>query len=517
MKNILSLLIISGILLLLHTSVLGQRIANLDLEKLDNYIEEARQQWRIPGLSIAIVSHDSVVFARGYGVLEYGKPEKVDEHTIFSIASITKGFTSSALALLDDEGKIDWDDPVRKFLPDFTLYDPYVSEEIRIRDLLCHRSGLKTFSGDLIWFETDYSRKEVLYRARYLKPAYGFRYHYGYSNIGFLAAGEIIPAAIGKSWDDFVSEKILHPLGMDRTFLNLDGLKDAPNVAMPHHVDLINDETIVLPHMQWANVAPAGGLNSSAIDLSKWIRFHLKLGVWNEEQLISSENLWETQKMHTVQSPDLGSSRVWPSMHFAGYGLGWDLYVYHGWKVIGHEGGSDGMLSRLVILPGQDFGFVILTNSLSAFTVGLEYYILDQYHAGVSYDWSDIYFRNAMGGLEYIDNQWNEYIEAADRTLKPSKELKEYTGTYSCDLYGDVEVSLEDRGLVLDFVPSERMIGDLETFSKDTFLIDIREMPFFPQGTVKFELGKDGKVNGLLIDIPCPDFDFTELDLKRVN
>ncbi|HEC42781.1 MAG TPA: serine hydrolase [Bacteroides sp.] len=517
MKNILSFLILPCLLMLMHPGVSCQKIEELDLDKLDKYIEEARLAWQVPGLSVAIVKDDSVVFARGYGSKEYGKPGKVDENTIFSIASITKTFTSSALALLDDQDKIDWDDPVGKYLPDFVLYDPYVSKEIRIRDLLCHRSGLKTFSGDLIWYETGYSREEVLNRTRYLKPAHGFRYEFGYSNLAFLAAGEIVPAATGISWDAFVESEILKPLGMNRTFMNLDGLKNDENVASPHHVNLVDDETYVLPYMKWDNVAPAASMNSSAMDLTRWIRFQLELGNWNDKQLISSENLWETRELHTSKPPDIGSSRIWPSMHFAGYGLGWELYDYHGWKVIAHEGGSDGMLTRLVIVPEEDFGFVMLTNSISALTIGLEYYILDQYYAGESYDWCNIYLNNAMGYLEYTDNEWNEYIESADRSQKPSQSLRDYTGTYSCDLYGDVEVSLKRGSLVLDFVPSDRLIGDLTAFTKDTFLIDLRDMPAFPQGTVKFELDNAGVVSGLEVYIPSPDFDFTELELRRVK
>ncbi len=504
-----------GFLLFLNASVTAQSIGKLDLDKLDKYLEKARIEWQVPGLSIAIVKDDSVVFARGYGYRENGKPAEVDEHTIFSIASITKGFTSTALAMLEDEGKIDWDDPVRNYLPDFSLYDPWVSNEIRIRDLLSHRSGLKTFSGDLLWFETEYSREEVIRRAQYLKPAYGFRYHFGYSNLMYLAAGELMPAACDMNWDKYIYTKLLRPLGMNRTYLKLADFEDDPNVAMPHHVDLLRGEVHVLPYMRWDNIAPAGALNSSAMDLTRWIRFHLAMGLWEDEQLVSRENLWETRKMHTVRPIDQGSTRIWPSRHFSGYGLGWDLYDYHGWKVIGHEGGSDGMLSRLVMIPEENFGYIILCNSLSALTIGLEYYILDQYYQGKSYDWSAIYLENSIVGLEQQKNEWEEYLASADRSLKPSKKLKKYRGIYGGDLYGNVELSLDKGKLVLDFLPAPRLIGDLEPFSKDTFLIRLRDMPFLPQGTVKFYIDDKGEVSELVIDIPSPDFDFMELDLTK--
>jgi len=258
-------------------------------------------------------------------------------------------------------------------------------------------------------------------------------------------------------------------------------------------------------------------MSSSVMDIASWIRFQLHMGNWNDTQLVSPENLWETREMHTVRPLDMGSSRVWPSRHFTGYGLGWELFDYHGWKVIGHEGGTDGMLSRLVIVPQENFGFIILTNSISALPVGLEYFILDQYYQGQSYDWSSIYLRNSKFILGNIRQEWEAYLANADRTLDPSKDIEEYTGVYSCDLYGDVNVSLESETLVLDFLPSARLIGDLEPFSKDTFLINLRDMPFLPQGTVKFHLDGDGKVSGLEVDIPNPDLDFTELNLKKRN
>jgi CubicO group peptidase (beta-lactamase class C family) len=503
-------------LLLLQSCSREHGPGRLDLDKLDGYMEKSRREWHVPGLAIAIVKDDSVVFARGYGVQEYGKPGRVDEHTLFSIASITKGFTSSALAMLEDEGKISWDEQVQHYLPDFRLYDPCVSSEIRVRDLLCHRSGFKTFSGDLVWYETAYSPDEVLRRVRYLKPAYGFRYRYGYSNLMYLAAGEIVPSVTGMSWEAFVTGRILQPLGMERTFLRTLDFMGDPDVAMPHQVDLLDTTTLVLPFMNWDNCAPAGAMFSSVADLGRWIRFQLAMGNWNGQQLISGENLWETRELHTVRPLDMGSLNAWPPIHFSGYGLGWELYDYHGWKVIGHEGGTDGMLSRLVMVPEENFGFVILSNSISGITTALEYYILDQYEQGKSYDWSKLFLKDFIAYQEDTRREWVEYLESADRSVKPSLELPGYEGIYGCDLYGNVEVRSEGGGLVLDFLPSDRMEGDLEHFSGDTFLIRLRNMPSLPQGTVKFYLDAGGKASQIRVEIPSPDFDFTELELKKM-
>jgi CubicO group peptidase (beta-lactamase class C family) len=208
-----------------------------------------------------------------------------------------------------------WDDPVRKYLPGFTLYDPYVSNEMRIRDLLCHRSGLETFSGDLVWYNTRYSRAEVLNRARYLKPAYGFRYHYGYSNIMYLAAGEIIPVVSGRTWDDFIRNFLLEPLDMNRTSVTLGEIMDDPNLAMPHHVDILDSTTRVMPYMSWENMAPAAAINSTARDMGQWIKFQLNMGEWKGEQLVSRESMWELRQLHTVQDIDMGEANTWPSRH----------------------------------------------------------------------------------------------------------------------------------------------------------------------------------------------------------
>ena len=212
----------------------AQTISKQVLKNLDEYYSKALTDWEVPGMAIAIVKDDSVIFARGFGVREIGKPEKVDANTLFAIASNTKAFTAATLAILVDEGKLKWDDKVINYLPWFQLYDPYVTANMTIRDLLSHRSGLATFSGDLVWFATNYSREEVIKRAKYLKPVYGFRERFGYSNIMFLAAGEIVHAVSGQTWDDFVAERIFKPLKMARTNTTTKALVGLDNVAQCH-------------------------------------------------------------------------------------------------------------------------------------------------------------------------------------------------------------------------------------------------------------------------------------------
>jgi CubicO group peptidase (beta-lactamase class C family) len=205
------------------------------LKEIDAYSAQAGVDWKVPGFAIAIVKDDQVVFAKGYGVLELGKTPAVDENTLFAIASNSKAFTAAALAILVDEGKVKWDDKVTKYLPSFELYDPYVTHELTIRDLLSHRSGLATFGGDLLWYESEYSRDEILRRIRFLKPTSSFRSRFGYQNVLFLAAGEVVAKVTGKSWDEFVRERFFGPLGMKRTVTSHADLLNSSNVAIPHN------------------------------------------------------------------------------------------------------------------------------------------------------------------------------------------------------------------------------------------------------------------------------------------
>src|SRR5947209_16611225 len=256
------------LLLILPLAVRIATAQDAPLQDFDDYVNKARADWSVPGLAIAIVKDNKVVFARGYGVRKLGDPAPVNERTMFGIGSTTKAFTAAALSMLVDEGKIKWDDPVTKYLTDFQLYDAYVTREITIRDLLCHRSGLDR--GDQLWDGTPLDSKEILRRIRYQKPTWSFRSHFGYNNIMFLAAGQIIPAVTGKSWADFVRERILVPLGMIQTSTSVTALKNFENVAMPH----AKASNKIEPIARWVNdnVAPAGSIYSSVSDMAKWLR-----------------------------------------------------------------------------------------------------------------------------------------------------------------------------------------------------------------------------------------------------
>lgn len=362
--------------LLWHTAT--RSFAQADLSKLDAYYQKALKDWNVPGMAIAIVKDDKVVFAKGYGVLDAKKGGKVDENTLFGIASNSKAYTAAALAILVDEGKLKWDDKVTKYLPYLQLYDPYVTQELTIKDLLSHRVGLETFSGDLLWYNTTYSRREILERAKFLKPTYGFRAGYGYSNVMFIAAGEVIEAISGKTWEQFIQERFFRPLGMTRSYTSVNQLKGVQNVATPHGND--PDRKPVPTYLTaWDSWNPAAGIFTSVKQDAEWLRLQLNRGTYQGKQIFSAASSHTMWTMHNPFPISPQAMEINPSVHFSGAGLGWMLNDFHGRKVVAHGGGHEGMNSRTVLVPEESLGIVILTNSMSSITGPLANYTIEQF------------------------------------------------------------------------------------------------------------------------------------------
>lgn len=483
------------------------------LKSLDDYYSKSLADWEVPGMAVAIVKDDSVIFAKGFGVREIGKPEKVDMNTLFAIASNTKAFTAAALAILVDEGKIEWDDKVIEYLPWFQLYDPYVTYNMTIRDLLSHRSGLATFSGDLLWYATNYSREEVIKRAKFLKPKYGFREKFGYSNIMFLAAGEIVHAVTGQSWDDFVSDRIFKPLRMSRTNTTTRALIGLDNVAVCH-TDF-EGKTIAIPYLNWDNIAPAGAINSSVSDISKWIKLQLNNGRYGAVQIFSADRSREMWSPNTLQGVSSHSEELFPTTHFKAYAMGWGVFDYLGRKIVSHSGGYDGMISYTCLVPEERFGFVILTNKNSSLFNPLVYKTLDMFLGGKNTDWSSMMLDD---NKKHTEMEKKNSIEEEHKRVKdssPTLALKEYAGLYGGDLYGNAQVTIENGELKLIFAPAPQFNAILKHWQYDTFSIQFAEFPSLPKGKVSFVINAQGKVEAMRVDVPNPDFDFTELTFKK--
>jgi CubicO group peptidase (beta-lactamase class C family) len=508
------------LLLLLLTLPQALRAQTLEerLKEIDEYAAKAGQDWKVPGFSVAIVKDDKVVFVKGYGVRELGRPDAVDGDTLFAVASNTKAFTAAALATLVDEGKISWDDPVTKYLPYFQLYDPLATREMTVRDLLSHRSGLATFGGDLLWYETTYPREEIIRRVRYLRPAYGFRGQYGYQNIMFLAAGEIVPAVTGKSWDEYVREKFFAPLRMARTVTTFKQLSASQNVATPH-----NEVDGRVRVIHYSNVDSAGGaavINSSASEMAEWVRLQLGRGTYEGKKIFSADRSREMWTPNTVVAGISESAEKFnPSVHFNLYGMGWFLSDYRGHKVVTHSGGLDGMTSRVALLPEENLGVVILTNSETPLQSFLWYKVFDVFLGAPERDWSADYMARVNAAKERAAAEAKRLEDARVPNTKPSLPLSAYAGTYGGQMYGDARVTEENGRLVVRLVPSPNYVGDLEHWHFDTFRIKWRESVVYPypRGWVTFTLDPQGKVSEMKIDVPNPDFDFKELEFKRAD
>jgi CubicO group peptidase (beta-lactamase class C family) len=405
-----------------------------DFAAFDRYVADAAKAWHVPALGIAVVRNDSLVFAKGYGVIEIGKPQAADAHTRFAIGSTTKAMTSAALAMLVDEGKIRWDGRVIDYLPEFQLYDPYVTREITIRDLLTHRSGLP--STDLLWAGLDYSLEESTRRLRFVKPASSFRSQWEYQNNVYAIGGLIIERVSGMSWENFIRTRIFAPLGMTESETLVSEIIGKPNVAVPHAER--GDTVRVVPIRSTDGVAPAGSVWSSVTDMSKWMRFVLDSGRVGSKRLISEANFREIVapqiRAPVEEYPALSLAR--PS--FFSYGFGWFVQDYRGQPVWMHTGSINGMSAIIGLLPQQKVGVYVLENLDHAeLRHALMYRVFDMYEGGASRDWStDVHtlFAASRGSRAAPP------VRHAD--VKPSLTLDHYAGTYADSTYGTIKVTL---------------------------------------------------------------------------
>lgn len=486
----------------------------VDVDALDAYFAKAQAEWPVPGFSVAIVKDGRVVLERGYGLLDVRGREPADEHTLYAIASNSKAFTAAALAQQVDAGTLSWNDRVVDHLPWFRLYDEYVTQEMRIRDLLSHRSGLGTFSGDLLWYGTPYSAEDVVRRARFLPQAFPFRAGYGYSNLMFIAAGEVLRAVTGQDWHDYVEARFFQPLGMTRSVTSTNLLSMRDNVATPHKY--VRGENLPIAWYNWDAMGAAGGIISSAHDMALWMAAQLAGGEAGGERLFSRAR---QQEMWSVLNPlavSPGYQERYPSTHFRGYGMGWSLNDYLARKVVSHGGGYDGMYSQLALVPEEGLGVVVLTNAMTGVAPALVYRVLDAYLGGEPRDWAGEALPGWKESRVAFEARQDAFEEGRVPGTRPSLALEKYAGTYGGDLYGDATVTQENGSLVLRILPNPDLVANLEHLHYDTFLIRWRtELAWFGQGAATFVLDAAGTAAELKLDVPNDDLWFHELELKR--
>ena len=434
--------------------------------ELDAYIESARADWNAPGLAVVVVRDGKILAAKGFGVRTLGKPERVDENTVFDIASLSKSFTSAAIATLVDEKKMRWDDPVRRHLPQFELSDPYRTQNVSIRDLLAHRTGLE--SANMVFVLSSYDTAEVIRRMRYLREREPLRSGMVYSNLGYAAVAEAAAAAAGMPFVDLLRKRLIEPLGMRDTTVGV-----PHSVAANHasgHAAIGNVEQPIRDRKAMA-ILGANAVNTNARDLAKWLIFQLGDGTWEGKRIVSAEAMQEMHSPQIIIPTTPGMRAVRGVRFFGAYALGWQVMDFRGRPMLWHSGNAQGMPSYMAILPEQKIGVAVLVNSWSApFLHGaIVSRILDQLLDEQPRDWS-VEAITAM--------QKSSVLPERPRTpgTKPSRPLDAYAGTYEDPLYGAMTVRHEEGKLSLQFAGGE--IADLEHWHHDTFLARWRDRVF---------------------------------------
>jgi CubicO group peptidase (beta-lactamase class C family) len=499
-----------GFVLTLHALVfpparaLGQPFS---VQTFDAYVRKGMQELEVPGAAVAIVKDGKVVLAKGYGVRRLGESGQVDERTLFAIGSLSKAFTVAALGILVDDGRLHWDDQVVRHLRGFQLYDPYVAREITIRDLLSHRSGLGLGGGDLLWLGSTYTRDEILHRIRYLAPASSFRSRYAYQNVMFLAAGQIVPAVTGKSWDEFVAERLFGPLGMSTATTSVARLSPSGNVAAPH--TKVDAALGSIPHTNIDNLAPAGGINASAAELAQWIRMLLGEGEIDGKRILSRDvvrEMWTAQTIQPIADPAPPLAGLKPT--FAAYGLGWGLRDYRGRKVVIHTGGLPGMVSMLTLVPEERFGAVVLTNQNASLNAAVTWKIVDLFLGAPETDWVRSYRENKrLQDARAAQTERELGIKRAPDT-RPSLTLEGFAGRYIDAMYGEAAVTHDGGRLVLRFTKSPAFVADLEPWHYDTFVARWRDRTI-PDAFVTFSLDVSGRIDRFTMAAVSPSADFS--------
>jgi CubicO group peptidase (beta-lactamase class C family) len=490
----------------------------------DERVEALRTALGVPGVSIAIVEDGKTTLARGYGVRDLSAPQPVTADTIFATGSTGKAFTVAALAILVDRGKIGWDDKVIDHMPDFRMYDSWVTAELTIRDLLVHRSGLGLGAGDLLFVpSSDLSRKESVRRLRYIKPATSFRSGYAYDNVLYMVAGQLIEEVSGQTWEAFVKEHLFKPMGMHQSTVDDAGRLASGNRGRAHA--RLNgtirgmgeqeplDETADLA----SNVAPAGGLAISANDMTRWLRVQLAHGKLpeGEGRLFSEEASAEMWNPVVLQPIDPRPESLTPTQPmFYTYALGWDVQDYRGAKIIWHGGAVFGSLTAVVLIPDKNIGFSVAVNSEEGEVVrGLMYELLDHYLGLPKGDWPEKL-------RDYKQNRFADAVKALQASsakparVGPSLPIASYAGDYADPWYGTIRIRADKGRLSIDFPHSPGMKATLAHWQYETFRTEFTDKSIEP-AYVTFNLDAEGKVERITMKAvsPLADFSFDYQDL----
>jgi len=478
---------------------------------LDDLVARVMRAFEVPGISVAVVKDDAVVVAKGYGVRKLGEPAAVDARTLFGIASNTKVFTATALGLLVEEGKLRWDAPVIDYLPSFQMWDPYVTREMTIRDLLVHRSGLGLGAGDLLWWPpSTYDRKEIARRLRFIKPATSFRSAYAYDNVLYLVAGEVIETVSGRSWEEFVSSRILAKVGMTSSNVKHSAAAQPGNVAAPHA--RVDGKVRPIQPFDSDNTNPAGGVNTCADDIAKWLRVLVNEGRLADGSQLFSAATWRQISTTVTPLPNGAPPPELPALksNSRGYALGLEARDFRGYKVLTHTGGLPGYVSRVLLVPELKLGVAVLTNQESgeAFDT-IAWAVADYYAGGPQTSWLEGFEKMSARETAALVESERKTTAARNAASKPSLPLAQYAGVYRDAWYGDVAIANEGGKLVIRFTKTPALVGDLEPWQYDTFVAKWRDRELRADAFVTFSLNPDGSIDQAKLRAVSSSTDFS--------
>ncbi len=488
--------------------------------EIDQVVTRTMAAYSIPGVAVGIVKDGRLVFAKGYGVRELGGTARVDADTVFAIGSITKAFTTASLAMLVDAGKLRWDDRVIDYLPEFRMADPYVTREFTVRDLLTHRSGLGIGAGDLLFVTpTDFTRADLVRALRHLKPVTGFRSQFAYDNLLYVVAGEVLAKAAGTSWEDFVTARILAPLQMDACAVGAARLPDRSNVAAPH---AITDGTLAkVAPLEIPLVGPAGSIQCSVNGMAKWIAVQLARGKTEAGTALFSEA--QSDEMWAVQTPlrPGGPLAALTRTHFSGYGLGWGLDDFDGYKRVSHNGGLPGMVTHLSLIPELRLGVVVLTNQQEGLALAsIAMPILESYAGVRPHDWVTA-TQEAKHRRLQLQHEADAARAPAARAGTPAAgmDLEAYVGTYTDPWRGDATITHKGEGLRLTFSHTQGLAGDLTVAGPNLFVVRWDDRSLNADAYVRFTPDYAARISGFTMravsDTTDFSFDFQDLDFTR--
>lgn len=502
--------------------------AQLSPTQIDKMVERTLSTFNVPGIAVGVIKDGKLVHAKGYGVRSLNTKEKVDENTLFGIASNSKAFTTAAISMLVDEGKLTWDDLVTDHVPEFKLYNPYVSSVFTITDLVTHRSGLGLGAGDLMFWpdSSDFTAKDIIHNLRHLKQTSPFRTKYDYDNLLYIVAGEVIHRVSGVTWEEFIETRIMQPLQMSASAASYERLRNKSNVVDPHAPV---DGQVKVIKRDWSSVAnAAGGIYSNVTDLSKWLLMHLDEGRYGAQagkRLFSEamhDEMWTPKTIiPVVERHRNPPGRVY-NTHFSAYGLGWFISDVKGYKQLSHSGGLAGMVTLITLIPELKLGIIVLTNQQSgaAFSA-VTNSIKDGYLGIKGNDWVAIYDDKVKADQREASQIMNSVSEktTSNSVAIPEEELNKIAGQYIDPWFGEVSISVKGKGLWLASKRSPRLRGDLSFYKGNTYIVKWKDRSFDADAWVTFTRDDEGNAIGMKWKAISPltdfSFDFHDLDFSR--